>query len=117
MVGLGHKTRSFPSELSGGEQQRVAIARAIVGKPSAILADEPTGALDTRTGIEIMAMFQAVNRAGRTVILVTHDNEIAHYASRILRFRDGRLTADETVAEPTRAVDELARLPPPSEAA
>ena len=116
-VGLADRERHVPPQLSGGQRQRVAIARALINDPAILLADEPTGALDTRTGIEIMAMFQAVNRAGRTVILVTHDNEIAHYASRILRFRDGRLTADETVAEPTRAVDELARLPPPSEAA
>jgi putative ABC transport system ATP-binding protein len=85
-----------PTQLSGGQQQRVAIARAIVGSPDLILADEPTGALDTRTGLSIMALFQALNRSGVGILMVTHDADVARFAERVLRFRDGRLIADET---------------------
>ena len=84
--------------MSGGEQQRVAIARALVGDPALILADEPTGALDSRTGLSILALFQSLNRAGRTIVMVTHDEHVARHATRILRLQDGALVADEPVA-------------------
>jgi len=90
-VGLGAKTESLPNELSGGQQQRVAIARAIVTKPRLILADEPTGALDTKTGDEIMHLFRDLNREGITIILITHSEEVAMMASRIIRIRDGNI--------------------------
>ncbi len=93
-VGLDDRAQHLPSQLSGGQQQRVAIARALVNSPDMLLADEPTGALDTATGTEIMNLFQALNGAGLTVIVVTHEAEVADYARRILRFRDGIITAD-----------------------
>ena len=93
-VGLGDRIRHLPSQLSGGQQQRVAIARALVNSPAMLLADEPTGALDTATGQEIMTLFQTLNEAGLTVIVVTHEAEVANYARRILRFRDGVITSD-----------------------
>jgi putative ABC transport system ATP-binding protein len=93
-VGLGARGGHHPAQLSGGQQQRVAIARALVNRPSLILADEPTGALDTRTGIEILALLQALNRDGMTIVLVTHENDIAAYASRLILFRDGRVRSD-----------------------
>jgi len=102
-VGLAERARHLPNQLSGGQMQRVAIARAIVNQPTLILADEPTGALDSRTGIEIMALFQALNGTGITVILVTHDTEVAAYAKRILRFRDGRLIDDRANPHPVDA--------------
>jgi putative ABC transport system ATP-binding protein len=98
IVGLNHRIRHWPGQLSGGEQQRVAIARALVGDPALILADEPTGALDTRTGLGILALFQSLNRGGRTIILVTHDEHIARHAKRILKLQDGRLLADEQIS-------------------
>ena len=98
-VGLADRAHHLPTQLSGGQMQRVAIARAIVNDPILLLCDEPTGALDTRTGLEIMALFQALNRRGITIVVVTHENEIARFAERVLRFRDGRLVADETVSE------------------
>ena len=110
-VGLGGRMAHRPLQLSGGQQQRVAIARAIVGRPLLILADEPTGALDSRTGYEIMAIFQRLNRAGLTVILVTHEPEIAAFARRILRFRDGRLVGDERAENPADAEALLKALP------
>lgn len=94
LVGLGERLDHHPSQLSGGQQQRVAIARALVCSPAIILADEPTGALDTRTGIEVMDIFQKLNRQGMTVIIVTHEPEIAEFAKRRLVFRDGELEED-----------------------
>jgi putative ABC transport system ATP-binding protein len=83
-----------PSQLSGGQQQRVAIARALVNNPSLILADEPTGALDSRTSLEIMALLQGLNRGGLTVVLVTHEHDVADFAGRLISFRDGRVRND-----------------------
>ena len=98
IVGMGERVDHLPNQLSGGQQQRVAIARALVGSPMVILADEPTGALDTKTGAEIMAIFQRLNRLQQmTIIMVTHDPEVAAYAGRILRVRDGLLVTDETL--------------------
>ena len=94
-VGLAERAQHQPAQLSGGQQQRVAIARALVTEPLLILADEPTGALDSRTSSEIMALFQDLNRQGMTVVLVTHEADIARFARRLLRFLDGRLVADE----------------------
>jgi putative ABC transport system ATP-binding protein len=91
MVGLKKRTDHFPSQLSGGEQQRVAIARALVNKPAIIFADEPTGNLDSKSGKEIMAIFQRLNQAGNTIVIVTHDSQIAHYAKKIIRIKDGRI--------------------------
>ena len=93
-VGLAERAHHLPAQLSGGQLQRVAIARALVNSPSMILADEPTGALDTRTGLEIMVLFQKLNVDGITIILVTHEPEIASFAKRIIRFRDGRVVED-----------------------
>jgi putative ABC transport system ATP-binding protein len=112
-VGLGDRIDHKPSELSGGQQQRVAIARAIVTNPVMILGDEPTGNLDSRVSEDIMAVFQDLNRQGKTVIVVTHEEEIAHHCKRIIRFRDGRVQSDEKVKDPIDARDALARLPDP----
>ncbi|MGB0387248.1 MAG: ABC transporter ATP-binding protein [Ardenticatenaceae bacterium] len=98
IVGMGERTHHKPNELSGGQQQRVAIARALVGSPSIILADEPTGALDTKTGADIMTLLQRLNRQQNlTVILVTHEPETAEYAQRLIRLRDGLLVSDEPI--------------------
>ena len=97
-VGLADRGEHQPAQLSGGQQQRVAIARALVTRPLLILADEPTGALDSRTSLEIMALFQELNRQGMTVVVVTHEPDVARFARRILRFRDGRVVADEANA-------------------
>jgi putative ABC transport system ATP-binding protein len=110
-VGLADRAAHHPSQLSGGQQQRVAIARALVNEPRVILADEPTGNLDTRTSIEIMAIFQGLNRKGITVILITHEEDIARYASRMIVFRDGRVRADTPVANSVDAAQALAGLP------
>ena len=94
-VGLGDRLDHKPSELSGGQQQRVAIARALVNDPAVVLADEPTGNLDSQTSEEIMALFEQLNRSGRTIIMVTHDEDIAAHAKRVIRLRDGFVVADE----------------------
>ena len=107
-VGLGQRGHSLPSQLSGGQQQRVAIARALVNDPPLILADEPTGALDTQTSLELMALFQELNEAGITLVLVTHEPDIAAFAKRVLVFRDGRVVEDRRVDQPHRAADMLA---------
>ena len=96
-VGLGDRLHHLPNQMSGGQQQRVAIARAIVNDPPLILADEPTGALDTKTSIEVMDLFTTLNKSGKTVILVTHELEIAQYASRLITMRDGCIISDEPV--------------------
>lgn len=96
-VGLAERMDHHPSQLSGGQQQRVAIARALVNQPAVVLADEPTGALDTETGLEIMQLFQQLNQEGKTIVLVTHEPEVAAFASRQLIFRDGRLQSDKQV--------------------
>jgi putative ABC transport system ATP-binding protein len=110
MVGLGQRLDHTPSMLSGGQQQRVAIARAIVNDPKVILADEPTGNLDSRTSEEIMALFQELNRNGKTVIIVTHEEDIAQHCKRVIRFRDGAIRFDEKVTDPLDARDVLATL-------
>ena len=101
-VGLGERAEHFPSQLSGGQQQRVAIARALANRPVLILADEPTGALDSQTSIEIIGLLQRLNTQGITIVLVTHEPDIAAYAGRALRFRDGRLTSQSKADGTTR---------------
>ncbi|MBO6792379.1 MAG: ABC transporter ATP-binding protein [Balneolaceae bacterium] len=102
-VGLGDRVDHKPNELSGGQRQRVAIARALVNNPSILLADEPTGNLDSKTGEEIMMLFEELYRLGNTIILVTHENEIADHSRRIVRLRDGVIESDTPVANPTLA--------------
>ena len=104
MVGLREKYRHKPSELSGGQQQRASIARALAGDPSVILADEPTGALDSRTGREVLAILQQLHAAGNTVVLITHDNSIAVQAQRIVRLEDGRVIYDGPAGDPAAVV-------------
>ena len=108
-VGLGERMDHFPSQLSGGQQQRVAIARAIVNNPAFILADEPTGNLDTGMTLEIMGLFQEFNRQGKTIIMVTHEPELAVYSKRIITLRDGELISDIEVSERRDALDDLAK--------
>ncbi|MDA0735574.1 MAG: ABC transporter ATP-binding protein [Bacteroidetes bacterium] len=107
-VGLGDRVDHKPNELSGGQRQRVAIARALVNSPSILLADEPTGNLDTKTGDEIMLLFEELYRAGNTIILVTHENEIAEYARRIVRLRDGLVEKDVPVLNPVLEKETIA---------
>jgi putative ABC transport system ATP-binding protein len=111
-VGLGKRVDHTPAQLSGGQQQRVAIARALVGEPKVILADEPTGNLDSRTSVEVMALFQELGRAGITVVLVTHEPDIAEFASRVVVLRDGLVVSD-TDQTPKDAAQAMAALPPP----
>ena len=98
-VGLGHRLTHKPAELSGGEQQRVAIARALANNPLVIFADEPTGNLDTKSSLEIMEIFQKMHRAGRTIVMVTHEPDIAAYARRVIHFRDGEIVREEAKDE------------------
>jgi len=107
MVGLGDRLGHRPSQLSGGQQQRVAIARALVNDPRVILADEPTGNLDSKTSVEIMELLTALNAAGKTIIMVTHENDIAAWARRVIRLRDGRVESDTR----TRPLHKLAPVP------
>jgi len=115
-VGLAERERNMPNQLSGGQQQRVALARSLVNNPSLILADEPTGALDTRTSVEVMEIFQRLNRERNlTIIIVTHEPDIAQYANRIIQFRDGRIRRDFAVENRKDASQVLTQLPPESE--
>src|SRR5581483_2833033 len=101
----------FPSQMSGGQQQRVAIARALVNQPSILLADEPTGNLDSRTSVEIMKIFQDLNDRGLTIVMVTHEGDIAQFARRTVVFRDGKIRRDEPTASRPRADEVLATMP------
>ncbi len=110
IVGLAQRAGHFPSQLSGGQQQRVAIARALVNQPALLLADEPTGNLDTQTSIEIMGVFQKLNAQGITIMMVTHELDIAHYTKRTVVLRDGLIVSDTPVANRLNAEVELSRL-------
>jgi putative ABC transport system ATP-binding protein len=110
-VGLAHKSESHPNQLSGGQQQRVAVARALVNRPALLLADEPTGNLDSRTSIEIMDVFQKLNDSGMTVVLVTHEPDIAQYAKRVVVMKDGEMILDQPVRKRRDAEVEMAATP------
>jgi len=110
-VGLADRAHHFPNQLSGGEQQRVAIARSLVNNPVVILADEPTGNLDTRTSLEVMGIFQKLNQQGITIVIVTHEADIAAYTKRNISFRDGRIIKAIEVDKPRNAAEELALMP------
>ena len=107
-VGLGGRSAHRPNQLSGGQQQRIAIARALVNQPELVLADEPTGNLDSRTSVEIMGLFQALNDSGITIVMVTHEFEIAAYCRRVILMRDGRIVSDTSKDDPRRAAEQLA---------
>jgi putative ABC transport system ATP-binding protein len=111
MVSLGDRSGHYPSQLSGGQQQRVAIARGLVNEPSLLLADEPTGNLDSRTSLEIIEIFQRLNDAGLTIVLVTHEPDIAQFAKRNIIFRDGKVRSDKSVSDRPRTKDVLSTLP------
>jgi len=111
MVGLADRAQHFPSQMSGGQQQRVAIARALVNHPSILLADEPTGNLDSRTAVEIMEIFQNLNYEGLTIVLVTHEHDIAQFSKRVLVFRDGTIRKDDLVLNRPRAEEILKTVP------
>jgi putative ABC transport system ATP-binding protein len=111
LVGLAERAQHYPSQMSGGQQQRVAIARALVNRPSILLADEPTGNLDSRTSVEIMQILQDLNDKGLTIVLVTHEHDIAQFAKRVLVFRDGKFRKDDPVLNRPRAADVLKALP------
>jgi putative ABC transport system ATP-binding protein len=98
LVGLGQRSNHLPNQLSGGQQQRVAIARALINSPQVLLADEPTGNLDSKTAVDIMGVFQKLNDQGITIVMVTHELDIAHYCKRNLIMRDGRLVSDTAVS-------------------
>jgi putative ABC transport system ATP-binding protein len=115
-VGLGNRLDHHPNQLSGGQQQRVAIARALVTNPTLLLADEPTGNLDTRTSVEVMQIFQHLNDAGLTIVLVTHEPDIAEYGTRIVAFRDGRIRGDRAVTARRQAAEERVTLEAAAEA-
>jgi putative ABC transport system ATP-binding protein len=111
MVGLTDRAEHFPSQMSGGQQQRVAVARALVNRPSILLADEPTGNLDSRTSVEIMEILQNLNDKRLTIVLVTHEHDIAQFAKRVLVFRDGKIRKDDPVVSRPRAIEVLKKLP------
>ena len=111
-VSIEDRAHHFPNQLSGGQQQRVAIARAIVNEPVILLADEPTGNLDSRTSVEVMAVFQNLHSRGITIILVTHENDISQYAERIISFRDGKIRSDVSNSNPKNALEDFKKLPP-----
>jgi putative ABC transport system ATP-binding protein len=111
LVGLGDRMEHYPSQLSGGQQQRVAIARALVNRPSILLADEPTGNLDSRTSVEIMEVFQKLNQDGLTIVLVTHEPDVAQFAKRAIHFRDGKIRRDEPIQNRPIASEVLKNMP------
>jgi putative ABC transport system ATP-binding protein len=111
MVGLADRAEHYPSQMSGGQQQRVAVARALVNRPSILLADEPTGNLDSRTSVEIMEVFQDLNDKGLTIVMVTHELDIAQFAKRVMVFRDGKIRKDDAVTSRPRASEVLKTLP------